>query len=128
MPYNDLMARTGKKTLERSYKYLRIVGTHAALNVFFQNAEIDLASEIQGIGSEFLHVGRVAARIDMPLIINFQGVQRISSALVGKLVLLDKKTRAEGVKLEFRDMSDGVRSVIQKVMRPFDDDGNWASS
>ena len=104
------------------------MGTRAALNVFFQNAEIDLASEIQGIGSEFLHVGRVAARIDMPLVINFQGVKRISSALVGKLVLLDKKTRAEGVKLEFRDMSDGVRSVIQTVMRPFDDDGNWASS
>ncbi len=122
------MARTDKKTLERSYKYLRIVGTRAALNVFFQNAQIDLASEIQGIGSELLHVGRVAARIDMPLVINFQGVQRISSALVGKLVLLDKKARVEGVKLEFRDMSDGVRSVIRKVMRPFDDDGNWTPS
>ncbi len=122
------MVNTGEKPLEGSYKYLRIVGTHEALNVFFQNAKIELASEIQGIGREFLQVGRVAARIDMPLVVSFQGVQRISSALVGKLVLLHKKTRAEGVKLEFREMSDGVRAVIQKTMRPFDDDGNWSSS
>lgn len=96
--------------------------------MFFQNAEIDLASEIQGIGREFLRAGRVAAKIDMPLVVNFQGVQRISSALVGKLVLLEKQARVEGVKLEFLEMSDGVRAVIQKVMHPFDNDGNWASS
>ena len=109
------------------FRYLRLVGTHKALNVFFQNAEIDLASEIQGIGREFLQAGRVAARIDMPLVVNFQGVQRISSALIGKLVLLRKKTRAEKVKLEFREMSVGVRAVIQEVMQPFDNDSNWAS-
>ena len=126
--YNVLMANTRDKPLEMSYKYLRLVGTHQALNVFFQNAEIDLAPEIEGIGREFLHVGRVAGRIDMPLVVNFQGVQRISSALVGKLVLLHKKTRAEGVKLEFREMSDGVRAVIQKVMQPFDNDSNWGAS
>ena len=122
------MANTDEKPFPKTYRYLRLVGTHTALNVFFQNAEIDLASEIQGIGREFLQVGRVAARIDMPLVVNFRGVKRISSALIGKLVLLARKTRGEGVKLEFREMSDGVRAVIQKVMQPFDNDSNWGSS
>ncbi len=122
MPYNVLMANTSEKPLRIPGKYLRLVGTREALNVFFQNAEIELASEIQGIGREFLQAGRLAARIDMPLVVNFQGVQRISSALIGKLVLLARKTRAEGVKLEFREMSDAVQTVIQKVMRPFHND------
>ncbi|MAD79524.1 MAG: anti-sigma factor antagonist [Pirellulaceae bacterium] len=116
------MANTGEKPLGIPYKYVRLVGTREALNVFFQNAEIDLASEIQGIGRELLQAVEVAIRIDMPLVLNFQGVQRISSALVGKLVLLNKKTKAEGMKLEFREMSDAVRTVIQKVMWPTDSD------
>ena len=124
MPYNVVMANTGEKPLGIPYKYVRLVGTREALNVFFQNAEIDLASEIQGIGRELLQAVEVAIRIDMPLVLNFQGVQRISSALVGKLVLLNKKTKAEGMKLEFREMSDAVRTVIQKVMRPTDSDRN----
>jgi anti-anti-sigma regulatory factor len=111
------MAKTGEKPMKIPHKYLRLVGTRKALNVFFQNAEIDLASEIQGIGKEFFQAVEVAARVDMPLVVNFQGVRRISSALVGKLVLLNKKTRAEGVKLEYREMSDAVRNVIRPADR-----------
>ncbi len=105
------------------YKYVRLVGTREALNVFFQNSEIVLASEIQGIGRELMQTLEVAARIDMPLVVNFQGVRRISSALLGKLVLLNKKARTERVKLSLREISDPVRKVIQSVTRqlPFDD-------
>ena len=105
-------------------KYIRLVGTRESLNVFFQNAEIGLASEIQGIGRELMQAGEVATRIDMPLVVNFQGVRKISSALIGKLVLLNKKALAAGVKLEYREMSEAVRTVIQNVTRifPFDDD------
>lgn len=117
------MAKTSEKPMPIPNKYLRIVGTREAVNVFFQNAEIGLASEIQGIGKELMQTGEVAARIDMPLVVNFQGVDKVSSGLIGKLVLLNKKARAAGVKLEFREMSDPVRTVIQSVTRmlPFDD-------
>ncbi len=107
------MANAGEKPLKKSYKYVRLVGTREALNVFFQNPEIVLASEIQGIGRELMQAGEVATRIDMPLIINFQGVQKISSALVGKLVLLNKKARSEGVDLKFREVPDAVRRVMK---------------
>lgn len=117
------MAKTDDNPLKIQTKYVRLVGTREALNVFFQNGEITLASEIQGIGRELMQAGEVASRIDMPLVVNFQGVRRISSALIGKLVLLNKKTVAEGVKLEFREIAAPVRLVIKSVTRnlPFDD-------
>ena len=117
------MANTGKKPLKSSYKYIRLVGTREALNVFFQNTEIVLASEIQGIGRELLQALQVAVRIDMPLVINFQGVHKISSAMIGKLVLLNKKSRSERVNLQFREMADSIHNVIRRVTRnlPLDD-------
>jgi len=106
------------------YKYVRLVGTREALNVFFHNAEIVLATEIQGIGRELMQTVELAARIDMPLVVNFQGVRKISSALIGKLVLLNKKARAESVKLEFREISDPVRKVMKLVARQLPIDGD----
>lgn len=117
MPYNVGMAKTDDNPLKIQTKYVRLVGTREALNVFFQNGEITLASEIQGIGRELMQAGEVASRIDMPLVVNFQGVRKISSALIGKLVLLNKKALAEGVQLEFREMSDPVRMVVKSVAR-----------
>lgn len=111
------MAKTDDNPLKIQTKYVRLVGTREALNVFFQNGEITLASEIQGIGRELMQAGEVASRIDMPLVVNFQGVRKISSALIGKLVLLNKKALAEGVQLEFREMSDPVRMVVKSVAR-----------
>jgi len=116
------MASTGEKPMKIPSKYLRLVGSHKAVNVFFKNNDIFLASEIEGIGREFLQAARVAARIDMPLVVNFQGVEKISSALIGKLVLLRKKALAEGVKLEFKEMSDVVRKVFRMPPSPADDD------
>ena len=107
------MAKTGEKRLKIPGKHLRLVGTRGALTVFFQNAEIVLASEIQGIGREFFQAVEVAVRVDMPLVVNFQGVKQVSSALIGKLVLLNKKARSEGVKLEFRDIPPAIRKVMR---------------
>ncbi len=119
MPYNAGMARTGEKKepLTKSYKYVRLVGTREALNVFFPNPEIVLASEIQGIGRELMQAAEVAARIDMPLVINFQGVRRISSALIGKFVLLNKQARSVGVKLTFREVADSVQAALREAAR-----------
>ena len=109
-----------------SYKFVRLIGTRESLNVFFLNAEIFLASEIQGLGKELMQTLDVAIRIDMPLVVNFQGVRSISSALIGKLVMLNKKARASRVKLEFREMNDAVRNVIQNVTRalPFENESD----
>jgi len=111
------MAKTGKKPLKKTFKFVRLVGTRDALNVYFQSSEIVLASEIQGIGRELMQTLEVAIRVDMPLVVDFQDVQTISSALIGKLILLNKKARAEYVTLQFRGMTDSVRKAIRRVTR-----------
>src|SRR5690349_8100267 len=100
---------------DTAYNYVRLEGTREALLVSFNSARIFAADEIQGIGRELLLAADVASRIDMPLVVSFQGVESISSALIGKLVLLNKKARSNGIKLRFRDMSPLVEEVFQRT-------------
>ena len=98
------------------YKYIRLEGTREALRVLFVNSEIFAADVIQGIGRELLCAADVAARIDMPLVVSFQGVQGISSAFIGKAVLLNKKAKSVGVKLRFADIPAPVEDVWRRLL------------
>ena len=40
----------------------------------------------------------------------------MSSAMIGKLVLLHRKTKTVGVELQFRDMSPVIEEVVYKLM------------
>jgi hypothetical protein len=101
---------------EKPQKYLSILGTRTALVAGFTTSNIFLAEVIQGIGRELLQAADMAARIDMPLTISFQGVESISSALIAKLVLLNKKAKSHRIKLSFVDISPAVRDVFRRVM------------
>ena len=101
---------------EHLYKHLKLEGTREALVVVFISPQIFAADEIQGIGREILLAADVAARIDMPLIVSFQGVESISSALIGKLMLLHKKARSHGIKLRFSHMSSLVEEVFRRTI------------
>ena len=98
------------------YKYIRLEGTREALVVGFLNSNIFAVDVIQGIGRELLFAADTAARIDMPLWLSFQGVEDMSSAMIGKLVLLNRKAKTVGIKLHYREMSPAIEDVFRKLM------------
>ena len=79
------------KASENPYKRLRVVGTTHALVVSFYHSAILSEDAIKEVGKELMEVGVIAENIDMPLRLSFKGVQSISSALLGKLVLFNKR-------------------------------------
>ncbi len=65
------------------------------LVVYFTDAKILGESRIQQIGQELMEKGEEAAKTEsMKMLLNFQGVQVMSSAMIGKLVLLNMKAKA----------------------------------
>ena len=61
------------------------------------------------------------------MLLNFQGVQFMSSAMIGMLVLLNKKAKSAGIALCFCCISPNVLEVfkisrLDKIFRILDDD------
>ena len=112
--YNAGMIGERKEASENPYRHLRLEGTRDALVVFFLSPKIVTDDDIEQVGGELLTAADTAARIDMPL--SFRAVQMISSALVGKVVLLNKKMRATGTPLSLCDMSPMVAEVFRSVL------------
>jgi anti-sigma B factor antagonist len=50
------------------------------------------------------------------LVLNFKGVSFMSSAMIGKLVLLNKKCKSDGINLKLCSISDNVMEVF-RIMR-----------
>ena len=86
--YNAEMSGERNEACENPYRHLRLEGTRDALLVFFLSPKIVTEDDIQQVGGELLTAADTAARIDMPLVLSFRAVQMISSALVGKVVLM----------------------------------------
>ena len=105
-----------KEASENPYRHLRLEGTRDALVVFFLSPKIVTEDDIEQVGGELLTAADTAARIDMPLALSFRAVQMISSALVGKVVLMNKKMRATGTPLSLCDMSPMVAEVFRSVL------------
>ena len=81
------------------------------LVVSFSDNKILDSQRIEQIGRE-LH--DVATQTDSKkLLINFQGVSFMSSAMITKLVTLNKLCRAQGVNLKFCDVSPNVMEVFK---------------
>ncbi|MFO7906086.1 MAG: STAS domain-containing protein [Planctomycetota bacterium] len=99
---------------------LRTQETDGVLVVRFQESKLLDEVKIQEIGSELLEA--VSAATSKRLVLNFSGVDFMSSAMIGKLVLLNKKCKAEGVTLKLSDISDSVSEVfeIMKLNKIFD--------
>jgi anti-anti-sigma regulatory factor len=100
----------------KSFERLMIEGTRAGLVVRFAHSKIIAADEIQAVGRELLRAADIAASIDMPLILNFHGVEDISPAMLSKIKLLRKKTRSHGVTMLVSDISPALREIIRKTM------------
>jgi len=84
------------------------------LVVYFNEAKILDEARIQQIGKELMAtVERATAG---KLLVCFQGVTFMSSAMIGKVILLNKKCKAANVKLKLCDICDNVLEVF-KLMR-----------
>ena len=99
---------------------LRTQETEGVLVVQFQESKLLDEVKIQEIGTELLEAASAAT--NKRLLLNFNGVEFMSSAMIGKLVLLNKKCKADGITLKLSNISDSVSEVfeIMKLDKIFD--------
>ena len=84
------------------------------LVVKFTDAKILDDARIQQIGKDLLEMTTKAQAGKM--VLNFQGVSFMSSAMIGKLVLLSKKCKTAKIDLKLCDITPNVAEVF-KIMR-----------
>jgi len=84
------------------------------LVVYFNDAKILDEAKIQQIGNELME--KVSEAPNAKLLLNFTNVTFMSSAMIGKIILLNKKCKASKVNLKLCDISDNVMEVF-KLMR-----------
>ncbi len=94
---------------------LRTQETDGVLVVYFSDNKILDEAKIQKIGTELIDAAD-SATSDKRLLLNFTGVGFMSSAMIGKLVLLNKKCKTDGVTLKLSDISGNVSEVF-KIMK-----------
>jgi anti-anti-sigma factor len=90
------------------------------LVVQFTKARILDETTIEQIGTELME--SITKSPGGKIVLNFQGVSFMSSAMIGKLVLFNNKCKAADVKLKLCDISDNVMEVfkITRLNRVFD--------
>ncbi|MHB8957271.1 MAG: STAS domain-containing protein [Pirellulaceae bacterium] len=100
---------------------LRTQETEGILVVYFTETKILDEAKIQKIGGELIEAAD-AAGANKKMVLNFNGVEFMSSAMIGKLVLLNKKCKKDGVDLKLSDISGNVQEVfkIMKLNKVFD--------
>ena len=91
------------------------------LVVYFTDAKILDEARIQLIGKELMEMAASASN-SKKMVLNFQGVQFMSSAMIGKLVLLNKKCKATEINLKLCQISANVLEVfkITRLNKVFD--------
>ena len=91
------------------------------LVVLFSDAKILDEARIQQIGKELMDMAASAATSGK-MVLNFEGVQFMSSAMIGKLVLLNKKAKADKIDLKLCNISPNVLEVfkITRLNKVFD--------
>lgn len=91
------------------------------LVVNFTEAKILDEAKIQQIGKELMDMA-ISAKENKKMVVNFQGVSFMSSAMIGKLVLLHKQCKTLDVALKLCEISNNVMEVfkITKLNKVFD--------
>lgn len=82
------------------------------LVVSFNDAKILDEARIQEIGKELMGLVEQSSA-GKKLVLDFKGVQFMSSAMIGKLVLLNKKAKAEEIDLRLCEISPNVLEVFK---------------
>ncbi len=100
---------------------LRTQETEGVLVVYFTETKILEEAKIQKVGGELIEAAAAAAS-SKKMVLNFAGVGYMSSAMIGKLVLLNKKCKTDGIDLKLCDIAGNVGEVfkIMKLNKVFD--------
>ncbi len=90
------------------------------LIVGFTDSKILDSQRIEQVGRELQEMATQA--IHKKFLLNFRGVSFMSSAMITKLVMLNKSCKAQGVALKFCEVSPNVLEVfkITKLNKLFD--------
>jgi len=90
------------------------------LVVGFTDSKILDNQRIEQVGKELQSV--VEQATEKKLLLNFRGVSFMSSAMITKLVMLNKRCKTQGVSLKFCEVSPNVMEVfkITKLNKLFD--------
>ena len=90
------------------------------LIVYFADAKILDDARIQQIGKDLTEM--VTKAEHQKMLLNFQNVGFMSSAMIGKLILLSKKCKADAVDLRLCNIMPNIMEVfkIMKLNKVFD--------
>jgi anti-anti-sigma factor len=81
--------------------------------VFFTDAKIVDEAQIQEVGGGLLDICKQATSTAKRLLVDFRGIQFMSSAMIGKLVLLSKAAKQRSLDLRFANISPNVLEVFK---------------
>lgn len=95
------------------------------LVVYFTEAKILDEARITQIGKDLMEA--VTRATNAKMVLNFQGVAFMSSAMIGKVILLNKKCKTDNVNLKLCNISPNVMEVfkimrLNKVLSIYDDE------
>lgn len=90
------------------------------LIVGFTDSKILDSQRIEQVGRELQEI--TAQALHKKFLLNFRGVSFMSSAMITKLVMLNKSCKAQGIALKFCEVSPNVLEVfkITKLNKLFD--------
>lgn len=94
---------------------LRSQETEGVLVVAFSDSKILDDARIQQLGKELVEKAE-QAKTSKGMVLDFAGVAFMSSAMIGKLVLLNKKCKQDNVVLKLCNITPNVAEVF-KIMR-----------
>ena len=112
-----------------AYQHLRLTDQGEVLVVSFQAGSLIDQVMIEQIGKELLDAALEASGNRM-LLVNFHGVKFMSSSMLGQLMPLYKRCKADKVKLKFCNISPNLMEVFQitKLNKLFDICGSEADA
>jgi len=92
------------------------------LLAYFQDVRITDESRINGLGQELMEL--INSSDHEKIVLNFQNVSFMSSAMIGKLVLFGKQCKTAKIKLRMCNINDNVEEVfsLMKLGKVFDID------
>lgn len=93
------------------YDHLKLGEVEGVCVVRFNRSRITDPDYVEQLGNELVKL--VDADKKLKLLINFEGVQFLSSAALGKLMKLDKRVRTAGGQLELCNLGEVPREAFR---------------
>ena len=93
-------------------EFLETERRDGVLIVRFLNSQLAGEDLVFGVGRELLEQAGEAAAYEGKLLLSFKGVVNMSSAMLGKLVILHKRCRDLGVELKLCEISPDLHDIF----------------